>query len=134
MGKKMGDLMKLVVSIIIVFTANFAQAKCPVEGFGGEQILNAVENAKTCEEASSVAKNCAYGSSFDVATTSIAILKCEQDFEVYAAPLGRAYNTLIAECSKKYEDQQGTMYRSFAAFCALSVAEFFSQTYAKSEE
>jgi len=126
--------MKYFLSIIVILASSFAHAECPVDAFDGEKILKAVEDAQTCKEASSVAQNCAYGSSFDVATTSIAILKCEQDFEVYTAPLGGAYNTLISECGAKYENEQGTMYRSFAAFCALSVAEFFSETYPKSEE
>ena len=123
--------MKSIILIMTMFAVSHAHAECPVKDFDGEKILNAVIASQTCEEASNVAKNCAFGSSFDVATTSEAILICERDFDVYSAPLAGAYNTLVAACGTKYENEQGTMYRAFAAFCALSVAEFFSETYPK---
>ena len=117
--------MKLLISSILLSFSSVASA-CPVDFADGEAIIHAIHEAQTCADAVSVAEQCAYGSSFDVQTTGVAKEKCEKDFQNITPAQELSYSVLVEACYAKYQNEGGTMYRSFESFCALSVAKTMS--------
>ena len=94
-----------------------------------EKIINRIEASATCAEAAGVAESCGWGSSIDVHFAGSAIAVCEKDFQRISRADRQAYGRLNGQCEKKYEKEEGTMYRSFAAYCRLSVAKTYSSAF-----
>jgi hypothetical protein len=42
-------------------------------------------------------------------------------------PQRRLYQSKMRFCDRKYQNEEGTMYRSFTAFCRAEVAQRFSR-------
>lgn len=90
--------------------------------FEPELIEKEILSQTTCYQAKAVAENCGLGSSGDVSTAGYAYTICEKEL-AKAKPSKsnqRLLNTMITTCDKTYENQEGTMYMSFNAFCKLS--------------
>jgi hypothetical protein len=92
------------------------------------KVSKAIETAGDCYKAIEVTESCALGASGDVYTVGEAIKVCEKDFSAKLTKSNRAiYSSLNRQCGKKYEKEEGTMYRSAAAFCSLGVTRLFYQ-------
>ncbi|MCC2679802.1 MAG: hypothetical protein K0R29_2378 [Pseudobdellovibrio sp.] len=91
-----------------------------------EVFLALIEKADSCYSAQQLASACAYGSSLDVQTAGTAYGVCEA--ELAKQNPSKKLTALLANmkslCNKKYEDAQGTMYRSMNSFCHLSAIDW----------
>lgn len=109
----------------VAIAARPVRAECPVD-FNVEAILQALNLAQSCPEAINISRACAFGSSFDVQTTSIAAKACLAEIAPSLTERDLAIlDRLLVACQEKYAAQDGTLYRSAAAFCALEVIEGF---------
>lgn len=97
---------------------------CPVS-LGELDAIVAAMQGKTCLEAKDLAERCALGASGDVVTAGAASTICQKDFAKKPADQ-KLFTTLAKRCSAKFAHEDGTMYRSAAAFCVLEVASFLS--------
>ena len=117
------------LAVVLSFAAAPARAEdCPAKSTGMDDIVAAVNDARSCEGAMKVAEACAYGASADVQFGAAVEKKCEGDFlGNLKAPQKRAYAREMGVCDRKYRNESGTMYRSFTAFCRAEVAQRYSQ-------
>lgn len=85
-----------------------------------------IASKEYCFQAVDLAESCAYGSSLDVSTAGIAYDIC--DGELKKQNPSKEDLTLLSSmkdrCTKKYENEDGTMYRSMNAYCHLSAIEW----------
>jgi len=121
--------------IAVVLLAVPARAQdCPAQGSGWEGRQDAVRSAPSCNEALKVAESCAYGATGDTGLTNIVLEKCEADFFAKMSKGQRvSYDRGIKRCDEKYRRQEGTMYRSMAAFCRASLARDTAAKFAKAK-
>ena len=121
---------KIILLLTLIGSTTFA-VECV--NSKGEDIFNQpeafqdlIEKAESCYAAKSLAEACAYGSSLDVSTAGLAYGVCEAELQKNspAENLTSLLSTMNGICDKKYENEQGTMYRSFNAFCRLSAIEW----------
>jgi len=60
---------------------------------------------------------------------------CRQSAKMRLTKLSKAqrqtYDRQRQRCARKYQDQSGTMYRSFEAFCCAILAKDYSRRFAK---
>lgn len=121
--------MKTVLLLSVLILSNFAMADCPVDASNAEAIQTALDNTTSCYEAVNIAENCAWGSSMDVGFTATAQKVCDTSRPALTPLQQSIYDGLVLECGEKYKNEQGTMYRSAAGFCALKVAETFASIF-----
>ena len=103
-------------------------ADCPAKSSMMDDIIAVLDDASSCDRAVKIFQACEYGTSGDIRFGAVVEKKCEADF------LGRlserqklAYRRELPLCERRYANQQGTMYRSFAAFCRAEVAQRYSR-------
>jgi hypothetical protein len=119
------------LAVLLLGVAAMAQ-DCPTEGSGWEGREDAVRKAPTCNEALKVAESCAYGASGDTGLTNIVLEKCEAGFSGRMSKAQRqSYHRGIQRCDEEYRRQEGTMYRSMAAFCRATFARDTAAKFAK---
>jgi len=107
-----------------------ATRDCPT--LDGAQILDLLEQSPTCEKSLALFQVCSYGASGDVGLSEVVIRKCEGDFLIKLSKSRRqAYDRQQKRCARKYQNQSGTMYRSFEAFCRANLARDYSRRFAK---
>ncbi len=112
----------LVLAFILVAVAPSAAVECPTRE--GDQILELLDRAPTCDASLALFQACAYGASGDVGLSEVVIGKCERDFLTrLSRPQRRAYAAEQQRCARKYRNQTGSMYRSFEAFCRANLAQ-----------
>jgi hypothetical protein len=124
-----------VLSILALFApslATAADAECPVRSLDIEEIETAIQDAPTCDASLAIFQRCGTGATGDTGLSDVVIGKCEAVFEGKLSPTQKhAYDRAKTICDKKYEKEDGTMYRSFEAFCrakaAANVAKQFSK-------
>jgi hypothetical protein len=102
---------------------------CPVPNNDPEEILAAIDNADSCFTASGLAQVCAWGSSVDVGFARSAMNICESGFASMTEADQQSYEYLQKACSKKFEDEVGTMYLSMNSYCHLEVTKAFHLFY-----
>ena len=120
-----------VLSAILVLAAPSKAADCPVQG--GADIAKALEKASSCDAAFKLFEACAYGSSIDVQFGATVTEKCEGDFlPKFSAAQRKACDREQDACTRKYLKQDGTMYRSFEAFCHAKLARAYARRLAAS--
>ena len=106
-----------------------AHAECPQSARtidGAVKYISAAQGQ--CGEALNRASECSWGSSADGQIAGAAITVCESKFLSKLSATEKAgYSKLQGRCGKKYEGQQGTMYRSMEAFCEAEVSLHFAQ-------
>lgn len=99
----------------------------------GEDILNnpeefqtLIKNSTSCYEAKDLAIACAWGSSMDVHTAGAAYDVCQNQLEKNnpAQNLLTVFASMKQLCSDKYDNMDGTMYRSMASYCYLDAVDF----------
>ncbi len=100
----------------------------------GEDILNnpdlfqaEIRVQQTCSDAADLARACAWGSSLDVGTVAAAEEVCYLEMAKQRG-LTRTFFAMLErlekDCDKKYESEDGTLYRSLHAYCRLDALEW----------
>jgi len=120
------------ISIVAMTTAPAAAATpdCPVQD--RDSILDLLDQAPSCEKSLALFQACSYGASGDVALSEVVIRKCEGDFLTKLSKSQRqSYDRQQKRCSLKYQNESGTMYRSFEAFCSANLAKDYARRFAK---
>lgn len=94
--------------------------------------MNLIRQAPSCRRAVALFELCEFGVGGDVGLGAAVTEKCEGDFlgELSAAQK-RAYDRAQKRCARKYQNEEGTMYRSFEAFCGAYVARDYSAKFLK---
>jgi hypothetical protein len=118
-----------VLAVIFSFNAGPALASiCLGESMNQEETVSAISSRSGCDSAMKLFKDCAYTASGDVALGAAVEKKCEADFlRRLSAAQKRAYQGELARCDRKYQNESGTMYRSFTAFCRAQVSQRYSR-------
>lgn len=114
----------LAVLAVLVPTAAFAaDDRCPIESLNIADITKGISQAPTCDAALKMFQKCSVGTSGDVGIGEVVTQKCEALFEgKLSAQQKRAYSSAKRICDTKYAREDGTMYRSFEAFCRAQAA------------
>lgn len=95
-----------------------ALERCPVSGADLDGIVAAIEKA-SCAKAFAIMEACAFGSSADVQSGAAVVSVCQRALSPAAR---RTFSRESQACVEKYARQEGTMYRSMAAFCSAEAA------------
>jgi hypothetical protein len=123
-----------VLAAILSFATPALAEDCPAKSTGMDDIIAALNAAKSCDTAMKVFEACEYGASGDVQFGAVVEKKCEGDFlDRLKAPQKAAYQRAIDVCDRKYRNQSGTMYISFTAFCRAQVAQRYSHQALKAQ-
>jgi hypothetical protein len=89
-----------------------------------DEIVDVINAAPGCDRAMKIFEACEFGTSGDIHLGAAVEKKCERDFVArLKAPERRTYRHEMGVCDRKYENESGTMYRSFTAFCRAEVAQ-----------
>jgi hypothetical protein len=117
-----------VLAVALVLTASARAEDCPAKSTQMDDIVAALNAAKSCDAAMKVFQACEYGASGDVQFGEVVEKKCESDFLAkLQAKQKAAYQREMGVCDRKYRNQSGTMYISFTAFCRAEVAQRHSR-------
>jgi hypothetical protein len=120
------------VSIVAMTIAPAAAATLDCPSHDRDNILDLLDQAPTCEQSLALFQACSYGAGGDVALSEIVIRKCEGDFLTKLNKSQRqSYDRQQKQCSLKYRNGSGTMYRSFEAFCSANLAKDYARRFAK---
>ena len=93
-----------------------------------DEIVAVIDAAPGCGRAMKIFTDCEYGASGDIALGAAVEKKCEADFRSrLKASQKKAYASQLDRCDAKYRNEDGTMYRSFTAFCRAEVAQRYSR-------
>jgi hypothetical protein len=99
---------------------------CMGKSMSLDETVAAINATEGCDSAMKLFKDCAYSASGDVALGAAVEQKCERDFHLGAAEK-RTYRRQMQVCDHKYDNESGTMYRSFTAFCRAEVAQRYAR-------
>ncbi|MGC1577098.1 MAG: hypothetical protein WA813_13425 [Beijerinckiaceae bacterium] len=128
--------MVLVVAALAISTAVAAakdvpkQEECSI--FGAEEIENSIRQAPSCRRAVALFELCEFGASGDVGLGAAVTERCEGDFlSKLNTAQKRSYDREQKRCARKYRNEDGTIYRSFEAFCGAYVARDYSARFLK---
>ena len=89
-----------------------------------EETIDAINATPGCDRAMKLFEACQYGTSADIQLGAAVEKKCEGDFlSRFKTPQQQAYQREMLACDRKYQNESGTMYRSFTAFCRAEVAQ-----------
>jgi hypothetical protein len=103
-------------------------AVCLDKSMTPDEIVDAINATTGCERAMKLFQDCEFGSSGDVRLGAAVEKKCEGDFQPGLKPAQKAsYQREMRGCDRKYQNQSGTMYLSFTAFCRAEVAQRYSR-------
>jgi hypothetical protein len=93
-----------------------------------DEIVDAISASPGCARALKLFEACEFGTSGDIRLGAAVERKCERDFlSRLRAPQKQAYQREMRACDRKYQNESGTMYRSFTAVCRAEVAQRYSQ-------
>jgi hypothetical protein len=93
-----------------------------------DEIVDEINASPGCARAMKLFQDCELGTSGDVRLGAAVEKKCEGDFlGRLKAPQKQAYQREMGVCDRKYQNESGTMYRSFTAFCRAEVSERYSR-------
>ena len=116
------------LAVLLASTALAFAEDCPAKSTQMDDVIAALKEAPSCDRAMKVFEACEYGASGDVRFGAVVEKKCEDDFlKRLKAPRNLTYQREKRVCDRKYANQSGTMYVSFAAFCRAEVAQRYSQ-------
>jgi hypothetical protein len=103
-------------------------AVCLDKSMTFEEIVDAINASPGCDRAMKVFEDCEYGASGDVQLGAAVERKCEANFlSGLKAPQKKSYASELSRCDAKYRNKDGTMYRSFTAFCRAEVSQRYSR-------
>jgi hypothetical protein len=128
--------MVLVIATLAISTAVAAAKDAPKREecsiFGAEEIENSIRQAPSCRRAVALFELCEFGASGDVGLGAAVTERCEGDFlSKLNAAQKRSYDREQKRCARKNRNKDGTMYRSFEAFCGAYVARDYSAKFLK---
>ncbi len=93
-----------------------------------DEVVGVISAAPGCERAMKIFGDCSLGTSGDIRMGAAVESKCEGDFlGKLKAAQKQAYQSKMRVCDHKYDNESGTMYRSFTAFCRAEVAQRYSR-------
>jgi hypothetical protein len=117
------------MAVILSFSAGPALAQiCLGKSMTLDEIIAAINAAPGCEGAMKLFEACEYGTSGDIHLGAVVEKKCERDFLArLKEPQSHLYQREMRVCDRKYRNEEGTMYRSFTAFCRAEVAQRYSR-------
>jgi hypothetical protein len=93
-----------------------------------DETVEAINATPGCEGAMKLFEACEYGTSGDIHLGAAVEKKCEGDFlSRFKASQTQAYQREMLACDRKYQNESGTMYRSFTPFCRAEVAQRYSR-------
>ena len=93
-----------------------------------DEIIDAINSTPGCERAMTLFESCEYGTGGDLHPGAAVEKKCERDFlGRLGVPEKRVYQRKMRLCDRKYQNESGTMYLSFTAFCRAKVAQRYSR-------
>ena len=128
----MRSRMVLAVSAMLLFVTPVRAKECPAKESGYEAREDAVRKASSCKEALAVMEACAYTASGDTGLGLIVHERCEPEFlGQLSKAQKRAYDREQKRCSDKYAHKEGTMYRSFTAFCQAQSAVTYARRFGR---
>jgi hypothetical protein len=119
----------LIAGLAVVWSLSAAAASasiCMGKSLSLDETVEAINATSGCEPAMKLFTDCAYTASGDVALGAAVERKCGRDFHLGVAEQ-RAYQRKMSVCDHKYDNESGTMYRSFTAFCRAEVAQRYSR-------
>ena len=103
-------------------------AVCMDKSMTQDEIIAAINAAPGCDQAMKIFEDCEYGASGDILLGAAVEKKCEADFmSRLKAATKKAYQHEMGVCDRKYANEDGTMYRSFTAFCRAEIAQRYSR-------
>ena len=104
--------------------------ECPT--LDHKEIEELLGKAPSCQRALVLFEICQFGTSGDVSLGAIVTHTCEADFLTQLnSGQRRAYQREQQNCRRKYSKQDGSMYRSFEAFCGANLARNYSARFLK---
>jgi hypothetical protein len=120
---------------LAAFTVVFSLAAAPAlasiclgKSMTLEETIDVINAAPGCEGAMKLFEACEYGTSGDIHLGAAVEKKCERDFLArLREPQRQLYQGEMRICDRKYRNEDGTMYRSFTAFCRADVAQRYSR-------
>jgi len=117
------------MAVTLSFSARPALASiCLGKSMTLDETVNAINATPGCDRAMKLFEACEYGTSGDIHLGAAVEKKCEGDFlSRFKAPQKQAYQQEMLACDRKYQNESGTMYRSFTAFCRAEVAQRYSR-------
>jgi hypothetical protein len=117
------------MAVIVSLSAGPALAGvCLGKSMSLEETTDAINATPGCDRAMKLFEACEYGTSGDIHLGAAVEKKCERDFlSRFKAPEKQAYQREMLACDRKYQNDSGTMYRSFTAFCRAEVAQRYSR-------
>jgi hypothetical protein len=114
--------------ILSLSTGPALGAVCLDKSMTLDEIVDTINAAPGCERAMKLFEACEFGTSGDLHLGAAVEKKCEGDFlSRFKAPQKQAYQQEMLACDRKYQNESGTMYRSFTAFCRAEVAQRYSR-------
>ena len=118
-----------VMAAILLFSAGPALASiCLGKSMTLDETIDAINATPGSERAMKLFEDCEYGTSGDIHLGAAVEKKCERDFLARLKPSQKQlYRREIRVCDRKYQNKDGTMYRSFTAFCRAEVAQRYSR-------
>jgi hypothetical protein len=120
--------MAVLAALLPVGESPARAAVCLDKSMTSEEIVDAINNSPGCDRAMKLFEDCEYGTSGDVQLGAAVEKKCEADFmSRLGAPRKRAYTDELNRCDVKYQNENGTMYRSYTAFCRAEVSQRYSR-------
>ena len=114
--------------ILFLGAAPAGAAVCLGKSMTLEEIIGAIDATPGCERAMKLFEDCEFGTSGDIHLGAAVEKKCEAGFlNRLKASQKRAYRDEMGVCDRKYENESGTMYRSFTAFCRAEIAQRYAR-------
>ena len=118
-----------VMAVMLSLSASPAiAAVCLGKSMTLDETIDAINATPGCERAMKLFEDCEYGTSGDIHLGAAVEKKCERDFLARLKQRQkRLYLSEMRVCDGKYRNEEGTMYRSFTAFCRAEVAQRYSR-------
>ena len=122
------SILAAVAVLLSLGAAPARAAVCLGKSMTLEEIIGVIDATRGCERAMKLFKECQFSTSGDIHLGAAVEKKCEADFlRDLKAPQQRAYQREMGACDRKYQNESGTMYRSFTAFCRAEIAQRYAR-------
>jgi hypothetical protein len=125
---RLGSGMAVLAVICSVAAPPAFAAVCMHKSMTRDEIAAAISTTRGCEKAMAIFKDCQLSTSGDIALGAAVEKKCEAGFLARLTAAKKiAYRREMGECDRKYANEDGTMYRSFTAFCRAEISQRYSR-------
>jgi hypothetical protein len=117
------------MAVLVSLSAGPARAAvCLGKSMTLEEIVAAIDATPGCGRAMKLFEACEFGTSGDIQLGAAVEKKCERVFLArLTEPQKLVYRREMQVCDRKYRNEEGTMYRSFTAFCRAEIAQRYSR-------